>query len=72
MRPPAQPHIENVDPLVASILKGMPVAERISLVEESNQVARLLMAGGIRYRHPDWSESQIEAEVARRMLRDAD
>ena len=50
----------------------MSVAQRIALVEESNQVARLLMGGGIRYRHPDWSDSQIEAEVARRMLRDAD
>lgn len=67
-----QPHIEDIDPIVASILKGMSVADRIALVEDSNQVARLLAAGGVRYRHPDWSEAQVEAEVARRMLRDAD
>ena len=72
MRLPAQPHIERTHPVVTSILKGMSVAERIALVEESNQVARLLMAGGIRYRRPDWSEAEIEAEVARRLLRDAD
>ncbi|BBO32013.1 hypothetical protein [Lacipirellula parvula] len=72
MRSPAQPEFESVDPVVAGILKRMSVAERIALVEDSNQVARLLMAGGIRYRHPDWSESQVEAEVARRLLCDAD
>lgn len=72
MHPPAQPLLEGVDPVVTSILKGMSVAERIALVEDSNQVARLLVAGGVRYRHPDWSDEQIEAAVARRMLRDAD
>ena len=71
MQPSVQPRIDGVDPTVASILKGMSVAERIALVEDSNQVARLLIAGGVRYRRPDWSEAQIEAEVARRMLRDA-
>jgi len=68
----AQPRIENVDPIVSNILKGMSVAERIALVEDSHQVARLLTAGGVRYRHPEWSDAQIEAEVVRRMLRDAD
>lgn len=72
MHPPAQPLIEGVEPVVTDILKGMSVAERIALVEDSNQVARLLVAGGVRYRHPDWSDAQIEAAVARRMLRDAD
>ncbi len=72
MYPPAQPFIEGVDPVVESILKGMSVAEKIALVEDSNQVARLLVAGGVRFRHPDWSDEQIEAAVARRMLRDAD
>lgn len=71
MHPPAPPHIVGGDPIVTNILKGMSVADRISLVEDSNQVARLLVAGGVRYRHPDWSAAQIEAEVARRMLRDA-
>jgi hypothetical protein len=69
---PAHPHVENVDPIVSNILKRMSVAERIALVEDSNQVARLLIAGGVRYRHPDWSDAQIKAEVVRRMLRDAD
>jgi hypothetical protein len=72
MRLPAPPRIESIDPIVSGILTGMSVADRIALVEDSNQVARLLMAGGVRYRHPDWSEEQIQAEVARRMLRDAD
>ena len=72
MQPPAVTRIEGVDPVVGGILKGMSVAERISLVEDSNQVARLLIAGGVRYRHPDWSEVQIQAEVARRLLRDPD
>jgi len=71
MHLPVHPRIENVDPIVSDILKGMSVAERVALVEDSNQVARLLIAGGVRYRHPDWSDAQIETEVVRRMLRDA-
>lgn len=73
MRLPANPpHVEYFDPILSGILKRMSVAERIALAEDSNQVARLLMAGGLRYRHPDWSDAQIEAEVMRRMLRDSD
>jgi hypothetical protein len=67
-----QPCIEQLDPKVAEILRRTTVADRIAMTGDANDMARLLLAAGIRYRRPDWSEEQIQAEVGRRMLRDAD
>ena len=46
----------------------MTIAERIALATDANDTARMMMAGGIRFRSPDWTEEQVRAEVARRML----
>ena len=35
------------------------------MVAAANDTARMLAAGGIRYRHPEWSEGRIQQEVAR-------
>ena len=72
MSPPSQPCVEQLDPIVAQILRRTTVAERIAMMGDANEMARLLVAAGIRYRRPEWSEEQIQAEVARRMLCDAD
>jgi hypothetical protein len=70
--PSRQPCVEQLDPIVAEILRHTTVSDRITMMGEANEMARLLAAAGIRYRRPDWSEEQIQAEVGRRMLRDAD
>lgn len=67
-----EPYVEQLDPRVAEILRRTTVAERIAMIGEANEMGRLLTAAGIRYRHPEWSEAQIQAEVVRRMLRGAD
>lgn len=73
MSPPSrQPCVEQLDPIVAEILRRTTVADRIAMMGDANEMARLLVAAGIRYRRPEWSEEQIQAEVGRRMLRDAD
>lgn len=73
MSPPSrQPCVEQLDPIVAELLRRTTVAERIAMMGDANEMARLLLAAGIRYRRPEWSEEQIQAEVVRRMLRDAD
>ncbi len=73
MSPPSRrPCVEQLDPIVAQILRRTTVADRIAMMGDANDMARLLVAAGIRYRRPEWSEEQIQAEVVRRMLRDAD
>lgn len=67
---------QNVDPRnievvcdeIAEALRGKSAAERIHMVAEANDTARLLAAAGARYVNPDWSAEQVEREVARRML----
>jgi hypothetical protein len=65
-------NIEAVDDELAAVLRMKSPADRIRMVGEANDTARILAAAGIRYFHPDWSEDQIGSEVARRMLRAAD
>ena len=60
--------IEVVDPLVAKCLREKTFAERLEMVFNANRTMRLLIAGGVRTRNPDWSDEQIQQEVARRIL----
>jgi hypothetical protein len=65
-------HIEVIDDDLANILREKTPVERIQMIGDANDTARLLAAAGIRYCHPDWSENQIQREIARRMLGAAD
>lgn len=63
--------IEVVDSFVAKCLRQRTFAERMEMVFEANRTMRLLIAGRLKTDHPDWSDEQIQAEVARRMLHGA-
>jgi hypothetical protein len=65
------PRIDVPDPLVIAALRRMTSEECFALIGEANETAREISAAGIRHLHPDWSDDQVRAEVARRMLRDA-
>jgi hypothetical protein len=60
-------HFETLDPVMIEVFKSKTPAERIAMVAAANRTARTLAAAGARYLHPDWDESQIQAEVARRV-----
>ena len=60
--------IEVVDDAVAEILRRKTTAERGALVAQCHETMRLILAGGVKTRHSDWSQQQIEAEVSRRLL----
>jgi hypothetical protein len=62
---------EQVDEAVVAVLRGKSPAECVALMGEANQTARLLAAAGVRHLHPDWTEKQVQTEVARRMLSDS-
>jgi hypothetical protein len=61
-------HIEVVDHDMAKILASKTVAERAAMVGSAHRSAKLLLAAGARLRHPDWSASEINAEVSRLLL----
>ena len=61
-------HIEIMDDATAEMLRGKTVTERIEMVFAANRTMRLRIKTGLRTRHPDWSNEQVTAEVARRML----
>ena len=60
--------IEVVDPFVAKCLREKTFSERLEMVFDANRTMRLLIAGGVRTRNPDWSDEQIQQEVVRRIL----
>lgn len=64
--------IEVIDDRVAEILRRMTPAERIRLGLDCARFVRQIMAGGIRAQHPDFTEEQVAAEIARRWLSGTD
>ena len=60
-------NIEVIDKELAAILRTKTPAERIEMVFAANRTARMLAAAGIRNQHPDWSDSEVEREVVRRV-----
>jgi Rv0078B-related antitoxin len=62
-----QGQIEIVDEAVAAVLRQKTPAERIALASAANRTARALFAAQIRRQHADWTDAQVDAEVARRL-----
>jgi hypothetical protein len=60
--------IDVIDRASAAMLAAKTPAERFSMVAEAYRTARMLAAAGVRYLHPDWTESEVQCEVARRMM----
>jgi hypothetical protein len=63
--------IEVVDPAIAAILRRKTITERVAMVLDANVTMRKLIEGPLRARHPDWTDQQIQREIARRILYDA-
>ena len=59
--------IEVVDPFVAKCLRERTIAERVAMVD-ANRTMRGLIEARLRMDRPSWSDQQIAAEIARRML----
>ncbi len=61
-------NIETMDEAQAKALKGTTISDRVAMICDANRTLRLRIAGQLRSDRPDWTDSQIAAEVARRML----
>jgi len=64
--------IEVVDEAVAAILREKSPAERIALASAAHRSARIMLAALIRSRNADWTDEQVQREVARRLTRGTD
>jgi hypothetical protein len=61
-------HIDMLDDTLVEILRNKTPGERLAMGLEMNRTARLMIAASLRSYHPDWTEEQVLAEVARRMF----
>ena len=58
MLPDEQPGSEQIE-----VLRAMSGQERLRVVERLYWSARKMKSAGVRAQHPDWPETQVEAEV---------
>jgi hypothetical protein len=63
--------IEVVDEDVAAILRKKSPAERVAMASDAHHTATLMLVAQVRAHHPDWTNEQIQKEVARRLTRGA-
>lgn len=52
------------------ILRRMGPAGRLAMTFELSDNLRLLVAAGVRHRHPQWDDRAVEREVIRLMIGD--
>ncbi len=64
---PDPKRIEVVDEAVAAILRTKTPAEKVAMASAANRTARLMLQARIGDLNPTWTESEVKAEVARRM-----
>lgn len=60
--------IKVLDPSVAAILRKMPVADKVEMIQRLNRIVRQRLTERIRAEHQDWTADDIAAEVAHKLL----
>lgn len=63
--------IEVIDEEMAAVLRRKSGAERLKIVDELFRQGRQLVAAGVRWQHPDWTQEQVDRETVRRISRGA-
>lgn len=61
-------YIEVVDDAMTAIYRDKTPAERLAMVFAGNRTMRLRLEGHLRTYHADWTDAEIQQEIARRML----
>ena len=59
---------EGIDPPTAKALRAMPIDEKLAMMECANRIGRILIAVGVRERHPQWTNDEVLQEVNRMWL----
>ena len=56
-----------MDPMMVEIMRNKTPAQRLAIAFRMWDSARLIVKGGVKYQHPDWSDEEVEQEIAIRM-----
>lgn len=62
-----QPVVELMDPMMVEIMRNKTPAQRLAIAFRMWDSARLIVKGGVKYLHPDWSDNEVQQEIALRM-----
>ena len=60
-------YVEVMDDAMADILRQKTEAERLRIAGRMWQSARAILRGAISTEHPEWSQLQVNREIARRI-----
>lgn len=63
----AQSQFEIIDDQMADIMRQKTEIERLDIAARLWQSAREIVQGALKTDHPDWSEEQVDREIAHRM-----
>jgi hypothetical protein len=63
--------IESVDHDLAEIYRRIKPEQRLEIGLELWTSARQMLLDALQTSHPEWTQSQVEQEAARRMLRES-
>jgi hypothetical protein len=58
-------NIEVVEDEIAAALRLMGPERRLAMMFQAERFARTLMRAGAKSRHPDWTDAEVETEIAR-------
>lgn len=59
--------VDHIEPEMVRILREKTPAERLAIANGMWRSARDMLRNLLRAEHPDWSDEQVDAAVARRM-----
>lgn len=62
------PKIDTLDDEAVAKFRSMTPGEKIQMASDLNRAARIRAAERLRNSCPNWSEEQLQAEIAKRML----
>lgn len=61
-----------IDDTYAAFLATKTPAEKVAMVNNCFKTAKVLIAAGVRLRHPEWDEVKVENEVCRVLIHGSD
>jgi len=62
-----EPVVEMMDPMMVEVMRDKTPFERLAISFHMWNSARVMISGSIRQMHPDWSDGEVNHELARRM-----
>ncbi len=60
------PRIEILDDAMVEVLRGKTPLERVAMVFDAEKTLLAMLSSHLRESYPDWTETQINQEIARR------